>query len=205
MNLLAQASSDMYLIEIIVAIVEVVGAILLFALLAYIIFSYKKLKGKANKPQQQKVVYVSPPPNATPPTVTINFDDPALKQFIADQVRAAQVFQLRHADLMAEQMQQAALLAEELPPIQEEEVAAASVTNVNLAGAAVGVAGQPQEVPPEGVIVPVSRRGGAFLVGGFGEKATTEEKKRGGVTVAHYRVHRLAKMFPKPEKDSVDN
>lgn len=68
--------NEIYLIEIIVAVVEIIGAILLFALLAYIMVRNKKLAGSgednAGEPQKNdkepeiRYVYVSaPPPEGT--------------------------------------------------------------------------------------------------------------------------------------------
>ncbi len=68
-------SNEIYLIEIIIAVVEIIGAILLFALLAYIMVRNKKLVGrsdgdesapKSDKEPEIRYVYVSaPPPEGT--------------------------------------------------------------------------------------------------------------------------------------------
>ena len=71
MNLLA--SNEIYIIEIIVAVAEIIGAILLFGLLAYIMIRHKKLigdesenGGKSDKEPEIRYVYVSaPPPEGT--------------------------------------------------------------------------------------------------------------------------------------------
>lgn len=71
MNLLA--SNEIYLIEIIVAVTEIIGAFLLFGLLAYIMMRHKKLtsdegesSGKSDKEPEIRYVYVSaPPPEGT--------------------------------------------------------------------------------------------------------------------------------------------